>query len=424
MANAEKRVLVLAYYFPPMGMGGVQRVTKLVKYLPQFGWTPEVITVKPVRYHADDPSLLSEIDSIKVHRTGSFDPLRIAARFHRAGSDRTQHIGRLRHRLNGWLIPDNKILWLPFALWRAFLLHRAQPFDAILTTSPPHSVHLAGRFLKRILKLPWLADFRDGWWFEPHEKRTSDWQARTNERQLLGVLNHFDDAVTVSVPLAAQFESRCDRRVQVIPNGFDPDDFQLQSDTPDKSNFILTYCGTLTQTMHPRQGLEAISLAMSMEPKLADQLKLHWVGKTLDFDLEGALQRWGLQRYSRIHGYLTHRSAVSRIQSSDVLLFLLPTGYGPGVVTGKLYEYLASGKPIWGIAVPGDSSKLIERYHAGRVYHPEAVQSAAEGLIDRYHDWRENRSETHAAYRPALTPLMRQTQAGQFAELLNHLERK
>ena len=424
MADAARRVLILAYYFPPMGMGGVQRIGKFVKYLPQFGWTPEVITVKSVHYHASDPALLDDIPSVKVHRTESLDPLRLSLLFHRRKGDvktLTAGHGKLKILLDRLLIPDNKRLWLPFALWRALKLHRARPFDAIMTTSPPHSAHLAGCLLKKMLGIPWLADFRDGWWFEPHEKRHTDWVQRRNENQLRRVFNSLNAAITVSEDLVQQFQNRTGRPVYLIHNGYDTDDFPAEDASQCNPCFTLSYCGTLTAHMHPASFLDGVALALKQEPELETKLHLRWIGQAVGLDLHSELEERGLEALSEHAGYLSHGQAIEAMMSSHALLFLLPRAYGPGVITGKIFEYLATGKPILAMARTGEASALIDRFSAGQRIDPENVQGAAQWIINAYRQWKTQSLPVHPVNRQELRTLTRQAQTRQLASYLDKI---
>ncbi|MDI6739276.1 MAG: glycosyl transferase family 1, partial [Candidatus Edwardsbacteria bacterium] len=154
-----KRLLVLSYYFPPLGMSGVQRVLKLVKYLPRFGWQPVVVTPGFTGTYAYDQDLLAEA-AAPVFRTFSLDPLFLSPQKHDAGlAARRGFLAWLNH----WFIPDNKIGWIPFAVRAGMRAAQRYPIDAILSSAPPYSSHLAGVILKRALGKPLVSDFRDSW---------------------------------------------------------------------------------------------------------------------------------------------------------------------------------------------------------------------------------------------------------------------
>ena len=164
-----KRVLIISYNFPPMGMGGVQRATKFAKYLPSFGWEPIILTVKDVDYFAKDYTLLKELSSdTKVIRTGSFDPLRLSyllkSIMKKNKKSRGETYTPLKAKILSWLFfPDNKIGWIPFALSKGLKICKNEKIDLIFSTSPPPSLHLIGYFLKKLTGKVWLADFRDEW---------------------------------------------------------------------------------------------------------------------------------------------------------------------------------------------------------------------------------------------------------------------
>src|SRR3990172_4970802 len=164
-----RKVLFIAYYFPPLGMGGTQRVAKFAKYLPEFDWQPYIVTVKNIAYYSYDETLIKDIAKVKVIRTGSFDPQRLFYILNKFKKKQASAAGlspkkrKLNQVLNWLLIPDTKILWLPFVLFHAVKIIKRENIKHIITTSPPHSVHLAGFLLKIFFGIKWFADFRDGW---------------------------------------------------------------------------------------------------------------------------------------------------------------------------------------------------------------------------------------------------------------------
>jgi hypothetical protein len=236
-----KRVLCIAYYFPPMGLSGVQRTVKFLKYLPEFGWKPSVLTVKDTGYLAYDESLFEDLmDEMTIVRTGSLDPLRLCALLCRAFSispdlsetgerrnhkqnisERPRHLFSVLNRI--LFIPDGKIGWLPFAVAAGSRLLSHVDFDIIYATGPPFTSHLIGGILKKLFRKPLILDFRDVWENQFIDYPT--WMHRTlNEFLERTILRTADAVISNNVPTDADLRGRCPqseaRKFHVITHGF------------------------------------------------------------------------------------------------------------------------------------------------------------------------------------------------------------
>lgn len=357
-------VLLLAYYFPPLGMGGTQRPAKLAKYLPEFGWTPVVTTVKEVSYYARDPDLLAEIQHVEVIRTGSLDPQRVLFKLRR---DDEVSPGLARGGpatgLKQLFIPDNKVLWLPFALARALRIVRDRRIDLLFTTSPPHSAHLGGWVSKRVTGIPWVADFRDPWAggeFQP----AGAWRYSIEAKLQRLVLRAADAVVAVTEGLAENLRSQLGEsagKVRVIPNGFDEQDFAAPP-TGRAGTFTFTLCGALTAT----QGLQTLLAAvvqMANQPEAAGQdWCLRLVGSVIDPEaarwVDEALQSGRVEKV----GYRPHRQAVAEMMSADALIYIVPDGASRGHIPGKTFEYLRAGKPVLAIGPEVEGTQLLRQH--------------------------------------------------------------
>jgi len=256
-----KKVLFLCYYFPPMGMGGTQRSAKFVKYLPAFSWKPIVVSVKDVEYYAKDETLLDEIGTTEIIRTESLDPLRLFARF---ANKRKQDIespeiesskrtSKLLNFLNqiivGWLlIPDSKILWLPFALKASLKLIKTQKIGIVYTTSPPHSAHLGGLIIKLMTGVKWVADFRDDWTGGESQPCPTIFHRFINRLLEKLVLKSAVRVIAMCDHLTHNLKKKNGYQFQInkfntITNGYDRDDFSGLLNVPLHSRFTITHCG-------------------------------------------------------------------------------------------------------------------------------------------------------------------------------------
>ncbi|NQT25200.1 glycosyltransferase, partial [candidate division KSB1 bacterium] len=234
-----KRVLIISYYFPPMGMGGVQRMTKFARYLSDFGWEPTVLTVKPVAYYAHDPSLLDEVKGVRIERTESLDPLRLLQLLHKKGDVKTSQTpkgGGWLSRINNWftrwfLIPDSKVLWRPFAKRAIQKLHKKTSFDLVMTSSPPHSAHALGAWMQSQYDIPWVADFRDDWMGEEYERGPTYLHNTINHSMARRIVRQTDAVISVSPPISQHLEFLRGSDVLTLYNGFDANDFKSKANS-------------------------------------------------------------------------------------------------------------------------------------------------------------------------------------------------
>jgi glycosyltransferase involved in cell wall biosynthesis len=386
-----RTVLILAYYFPPMGLGGVQRVLKFVRYLPACGWRPVVVTVREVCYYDEDPSLLDEVPlEALVLRTGSLDPLRIAYRLglrpQYATDSRAQ--GSILRRI---CFPDNQAGWIPFAVMRALRVMRHERVDAIFSTFPPASGHLAAWTLHRLTGLPWVADFRDGWADGEFIQGQGALRQFLTRRLQAAFARRAAHLTAVSEEIAGGLKTSDSAvPVTVLPNGYDPDDFTGIPPLPETKRFVLTYAGALNAARNPEPLFQALRRLFDRQPGRAERIEVRLAGAVIGLDIGRMVQQYGLQGVVRPLGYLPHRDALAQILAADALALLITSGAHPaaGVPTGKIYEYLASGRPVLGIAPAGAASDLLRRFGRGATVAPHDIDGIAR-LIGTWMDEHE-----------------------------------
>jgi len=424
------RLLLVTYYYPPSGGSGVQRPLKMSRYLPDFGWDVTVLTVDPAyaAYPDPDPSMLADVPpGVTVERTRSWDPYAAYARLLGAKKDDLVGVGGLKaaegagakQRLAAWLranvfLPDARVGWVPFALKRARELHAEQPFDAVVTTAPPMSLHLVGRAFARATGVPWVADFRDPW------TDRYDLQALPRSRAALAldrameraVLRRASRVVTVSPALARSLETRRGRPVDVIPNGFDEADF-LGDDPPRNPDvFTLSFVGNLVE----HYDLRALWTAMA---RLHDPaLRLRVVGNAA-LRLLAEAEAAGVAEQVEQVAYVPHAEAVAEMRAAEALLLPIPRADGAeGILTGKLFEYLAAGRPIVGLGPPdGDAADIVRQTDAGAFFGWDDADGLAAYLADVLAAWRDG-NPLRGASPEAARAYSRRGQAGALANLL------
>ncbi len=401
-AVSPKRILLISYYFPPMGMGGTQRIAGFARYLPEFGWRPTVLTVKEVLYHAYDPSLLETVADVEILRTGSLDPLRIAqlaTQWRRRAGETSQRpsmrpgVSSALARVANWfLVPDNKRLWLPFARAALRRLLRREPFDAVLTSGPPHSVHLLGKWLRRKFGLPWIADFRDGWAggdFQPEPTALHRFLNRRLERD---ILRHADAVVAVSRGLQQQLKQREPLiRAEVIPNGFDPEDF-AGGQPPESDCFTLVHSGTIGNFVDPQLFLQAFKKFIEEGNLSPRQVRVRFVGADLHGQLQQRVQNLQLAPWVIVEGYQPHRIAISALQKANLLLYLITGRPHPGFIPGKTFEYLASRRPVLAVAPEIEGVEILKRHTIVRHVAPDNFDGMVLALKTYYVEFRKGKT--------------------------------
>ncbi|MEN8202209.1 MAG: glycosyltransferase family 4 protein [Bacteroidota bacterium] len=378
-----KRVLIITYYWPPSGGAGVQRWLKFSKYLPEYGWQPVIYTPENPEAPVDDPSLLEDIhpDTLVIKRP-IWEPYHLYKRFVGMGSGERINAGFLKENeksekkegLSVWIrgnlfIPDARKFWIkPSARFLKKYL-KDKPVDAIISTGPPHSMHLIALSLKRSLGLPWIADFRDPWteidfYDQLRLSRRSD---RKHKIQENAVLHGADRVVVIGQQMAERFKSRNNADARVIPNGYDEADF---SDLPVKNDtcFTIVHVGALNADRNHPIFWQVIAELIAEDPELAELLKVKLVGKT-DVSVQQDIARYGLEDSVEIQAYLPHKQIIPLLQSADLLyLSINNTPNARSIRTGKIFEYLAARRPILGIGPEdGDAATVIRECKAGEM---------------------------------------------------------
>jgi glycosyltransferase involved in cell wall biosynthesis len=384
----EKKVLVIAYYFPPMGMGGVQRVAKFTKYLHSFGWKPHILTVKEVQYLARDSSLLEDVPpEVEITRTGSFDLLRlwfVLKRVFRKNSDKDKPVKAYSvgaSRFLSWIFfPDNKIGWIPFALMKGLSLCRRERFDLIFSTSPPPSLHLTGCLLKVLTGIPWVADFRDPWVGYKFQSFPTPLHRFLRKRLERLIVNRADRVIAANPAITRELQTHNPHaeNIQLVNQGYDEADFQTyHTGLPDVFN--IGYLGRLSPDCDPEPIFAALQRLIEQEKIPTGRVRFVHVGLSVGIDIYGLIERYGLKEIVELLGYLPHREALKVM--SRVSLLLLITSADPLVFPAKAFEYLRLEKPVLGIVpLEGEAARFLEEMKLGKVVSPEDKRGIAEAL--------------------------------------------
>jgi glycosyltransferase involved in cell wall biosynthesis len=417
------RVLVVAYSFPPVGGVGVERVLKQVTYLPEFGWQPSVVAPANPGYRIVDPTTLTRIPAgTEVHRARSLEPSHIrsaVARLVRGrrdeGSrtpasaspppDRAMGMANAAWRTVVPLVffPDDEVLWLPGAVRAGLRAAEASPVDAVLSSSPPITSHLAaGRIAKRI-GVPWVADFRDPWIGNAFARSLPLPHRMAQRRLERWIVEHAARVVLATARMAEQYADRYpDHRERFVhlPNGYDLADLEATSagEPPPREpgTFRILYAGSVYGESELPLFLDGVDLLLTRRPELRDRLRVEFLGWFSATNQEIARRRLpALDPVVRHLGFVPRDEAIARQRAADAGLVLIAAGPGrDAVATGKLYEYIGLDLPILAIVPPGEVRSILANLDWGMVADPtpEGVASgiekimAAPGRVDRSAD--------------------------------------
>jgi glycosyltransferase involved in cell wall biosynthesis len=412
------RVLLICYYFPPLGGAGVGRPLSLFRLLPSHGIQCDVLTVKPVAYRVFEPELLEGLDPSRIYRSGSYDPQRL---LYLAG---IRHINDARIRSAGWLserfFPDNNRGWVRSAVRKAGTVLRANDYAAIISTSPPISCHLVAEVLTAETGLPWIADFRDFWLSHKIENVFADRARRERAWQLIGGFKERAAAITTCNPAIAHYLGAG----RTIYNGYDNDLAQVWQPPPVRTTATIGLLGTFDDMVPVKPLFELLALLRKQSPELFKRIKLLQVGR-LDVDwFQAQLHKYQLSDLCHAHGFQNRRRSIEILSEASLMYISLASEKEHGIVPSRLFDLFASGRPIIA-AVPPDSqvADLIGETQNGCCFDPAVSSELARAVDFVGHLIQEHLSggQTITTCPAYAQPFAATAMVDQFAELIKAL---
>jgi glycosyltransferase involved in cell wall biosynthesis len=415
------KVLLVTLYFPPAGGGGVQRPLKFASHLPAHGIEMHVLAPDDPKWVHEDADLPLPTQAW-VHRARYVGPRgrRLADELHgRSGIDlavrRASTIGR---RL---LLPDENVTWNATAIPKAIQIVRSEGIDVVLTTSPPASVHLIGAAVKRATGVKWVADLRDS--IALHAHRSAEGiGARAKQKARAGVAHlvarRADAIVTAAESITVETRGLSPvGRLVTIPNGCDFDDFAgLEHEHGER--FRITHAGSFFGKRDPKPFLRALA-ASGLE-----DVTVRFLGDFRPGDRE-AVHELGLDDRVELIPHVPRRESLRLQRESDVLLLLIPEagGRGRGVLSGKVFEYIAAERPILAVVPPdGAAAQLVRDANVGIVAAPDDVEAIRDALVDLHARWRAGKLDGTPLSQDWRDRLSRGARVEELAELLRGLE--
>ena len=430
-----KKVLIITYYWPPTGGAGVQRWLKFSKYFRRFGWEPVIYTPSNPDFPINDDTLLKDIpENITVLKTPITEPYDIYRKimgkkktetvnqgFLSEGKENTLLQSAMIWVRGNFFIPDARKFWIKPSISYLSDYLEEQKIDAIISTGPPHSMHLIAMGLKLKHNIPWIADFRDPWTqidFYTHLKLSSfaDNKHKKLENQ---VLTRADKVVTVSPTCGTDLEKLGGRKVDVITNGFDTDDFKFSDSSTLLDGFLFHHIGALNKDRNPYTLWKVLGDLCKEDPALKKDLVLRFTGKT-DAVVFETLKQNGLEENYQRSEYMPHSEVVKLMTQSPVLLLPLNnTPNNAGVLSGKLFEYLAARRPIFGVGLPNaDAAAILKQTQAGVMVDFDDYESTKKEILELYGKYKSN---TLSIQSGSIDQYSRENCAKNYAALLDEI---
>ncbi len=392
---SRRRLLVIAYYFPPMGLSGVVRISKFVKYIARYGWDVTILTVEQVGYYAHDDLLLKEVieSGAEIVRTKTLDPLKVAGRRRREvkrPGDKTAAF--LRGVTHSFLQPDNKIGWKKHAVAAGRRLLESRKYDAIFASAPPFTSFLIARDLSRLSGVPYVVDYRDPWidnrnffYLTPFHKR----YAAALEKE---VLTKAESVVVVNrrikEGLLARWPFLTHDAVHILPSGYDREDIErARPERVGSQKMRFLFSGIFPQGLTPTPFFKGLAKFFDRHPEAADKVEVVFLGTFRESYRKVAIKQ-KVDHVLVTPGYVPHGEVMDWLLSATVLWLTIDN---PMVTPGKVFEYMGTRKPLLALSEEGVVRALLDSYGAALYVKPNDVNGISEAIESLYEGWRSGR---------------------------------
>ena len=424
----QKKLLIITYYFPPAGGPGVQRWLKFVKYLPEFDIQPIVYVPENPTYPIIDEGLVSQIsDKVIVLKNKILEPYQLASIF---SKNKTRKIssGIFPHKKKQafldktflWVrgnlfIPDARVLWVKPSVSYLEKYIKENNIDTIVTSGPPHSLHLIGLELKEKLGVKWFADFRDPWTTIGYHKalRLSNYAAKKHKKLESKVLNTADTIIVTSKTTKTEFEAITNKPISIITNGYDIENVEKQTlDT----KFTLAHIGSFLSDRNPPFLWECLTELLNEIPDFKSHLEIKLIGAVSQEVLD-AISQFNLNDYLNLLGYVSHHEAIAHQKKSQVLLLIeINSEDTKSIIPGKLFEYMVSNRPIIAIGPQGsDFADIIKETNTGVFFDYSEKAKLKSVILDFYNQFLEGKLQSNGV---GLQQYSRKNLTKQLAQLI------
>ena len=386
------KVLVVAYYFPPLGLSGVQRTLKFVKYMKNYNWEPTVVTSDKLAYFAHDTSLEKELKELNIEIIrigGTKEPNSILSKL---GTIKlpSEFFRNIFDKISQTIfIPDNKISWSKKVALKVDQLLNEKHFDALFVSAPPFSSFYYLSKIKKKHDIPLFADYRDLWYESYFAFYPTPFHKISHKKKEYHSLKAADRIIVtnrkIKEKLLKNYPFLTFEDVVIISHGFDYDDFKKIPAQPKPMNkMVLMYSGIFMVYSTPKYFLKAFKLITVERPDIAANIELHFVG-FLRKENQKLIKKLKLQQFIKDHGYVNHDESVAKIKSADVLWFMVGKRKNiDAILPGKVYEYLAAQKPVIACVPDGAAKMAIEESGAGFICKPDDLSDIKNTILKVY----------------------------------------
>ncbi|MEP6646883.1 MAG: glycosyltransferase [Saprospiraceae bacterium] len=431
-----KKFLLITYYWPPSGGAGVMRWAKMTKYIPEFGWQPIVYTPSENEVAVHDESLLREISpDLEIIKTPIWEPYDLYKSFLGRKKKEKLYSGFINEKKKesiaqkisvfvrgNFFIPDARMFWIKPSIKYLKKYLREHHVDAIISTGPPHSMHMIADALHKSTGIPWIADFRDPWTNIDFYKdlRLTKWGDARHRRLERRILRNATKVVAVTWRMGDEFKELSSRDdIAVILNGFDHADYATPGTIELDHDFTLVHVGSMNKDRNPDVLWKAIQLAIFSSAELKEKIKVKLIGPA-DFSVRASIEKFGLKDFTSFIEFVPHSEAVKIQQQAQLLLLLINDAPSSlSIIPGKLYEYLGAGRPILSIGPPGsDSAKVIEIAKGGVVHDYKDVEGIKNRILEYFTLYQSGKLSGTSE---GVEKFTRQERAKEFALLLDSI---
>ena len=408
MKTEQKKLLIITYYWPPAGGPGVQRWLKFVKYLPDFGVQPIVYIPENPTYPIVDKALVSEVsDKAIILKHKIFEPYQLAGIFSKkqtkkisSGIIPNQKKQTFLEKILLWVrgnlfIPDARKYWVKPSVEYLKKYIQENEIDTIVTSGPPHSLHLIGLQLKNDLKINWLADFRDPWTTIGYHKALKLSSFATKKHKVLEkkVLTTADTIIVTSKTTKTEFQAITNQPIEVITNGYDVENIPRQKLD---EKFAMSHIGSFLSDRNPAILWEVLSELVSENVNFASRFQLNLIGKVSQ-EIIDSISKFNLSNYCNLVGYVSHNEAIVFQKKSQILLLIeINSPETRSIIPGKLFEYMVSERPIIAIG-PKDSdfAEIITTTNTGVFFTYDEKERLKKTILANFELYLENKLQVY-----------------------------
>lgn len=440
-----KKVLIISYAFPPMGLVGAYRPAKFCKFLPRFGWQPVVLTTNKILYGTHDYSLLNELShSVTIYRSRGFEPLvwwdqrgKTFLKNSLEDNGKTlqvedessvlprRSITKVRKLIRDIIsIPDRHNFWIPFAVYTGLRVIRKEKIDVLFSTSPPVSGHLVAYILSFLTGIPLVIDLRDLWTLNPsydlsHSTIINRAADCFLEKRVISRAKGIITTCQTNTNIMRIYHSfKKKGRFYTITNGLDADDFKdLKFPTKKNSRFTMLYLGNLYGHYNPNFLFDAVDQWFRRRPDIVSSVIIHFIGTPSKY--KESVRNPNLRQVLTFSKRIAQHKAIPKLYEADLLLLIVGFNkFFKGIIPAKLFEYVATGLPILAFLPPGEAQQIIIKYQRGIALTCPDIERTCNFLDTQYHKWQASGPNRQPEF--FLPPEFdRRKHAEKLAEILN-----